>query len=353
MNNEPATPPGTTPELQPTAVPAVVVAPTVATPAPSATVPPPVSPQVFTAPAVSSAPVNTEIISSGSIEKGANARRRKIILISVVSSISFLVIFVAVYFWILPAHWASAYSSKVKTAYNQQTTKMNVVYESFSRPGYNPGQTTLAGDEQDYSYTEGVIKDAQTDTTTLAAQNHLTLWPGMSLLPAAAKAKKEYQAIGSYVAQSNAYLSDYQETAVYLGKFLTVADTDLPQVLGALAAFGNARTLAAFTASSQAASPVISQFVTDLSALQPSPDLKQTNDDLIDANSQLKTGLDGMNQAISVKDLNELILNAEQVQQAGAKLQALGQTSIAQELQGDSSHLKSQIAALKSANPLN
>src|SRR5262249_30882117 len=105
-------------------------------------------------------------------------------IIFLAAGTALLLIILLLYFWFLPAHFASQYLDAVKQPYQQQSAQLPVVYDSLHRKVFSSTTTSSASNNKDIAYINGVLRTAQSNTDALKAKNHLTVLPGTAWVPA-------------------------------------------------------------------------------------------------------------------------------------------------------------------------
>lgn len=260
------------------------------------------------------------------------------------------------YFWMLPAKYADTYLSTVKPAYSDQSGKMKVVYDSFSRSVFSVDDNPPASDKKDLDEVKPMIDAAISSTSTLKSKNHLKVLPGTAWLHKVADTNKKYKAMQQYVTDSGKLLNDYQALTTYISKVddIQVADNDqLALGLEKAVAVLSDRSLAAADLDAKTALAALTPIVASFKQLQVPADVKQDQDAGVGAIDGVISALNEIDAGISTGTPNQITSGAAHLQQAFTTLDNLDKTTgQADHLQHDSS-IHQQITALQAAKPLN
>jgi hypothetical protein len=272
----------------------------------------------------------------------------------IVGGVAVLLVLVGglVYFWYLPTQAANKYLSDIKPAYEDQASKLKTAYGTFQKPVFTNNDSTPEEDAKDLADIKSATDAAVSSTDALQKKNHLKLLPGTAWLPSVSKAGKQSKALEQYTSDSTKFLKDYKLLGDYLGQFDQTFTPQLDQVGNALGDFGAATTPAKELAGIKDVSAKLTAVIDSLKKLNPPPDLKQLNDNLIN-------GLDSMNKAAGVIAAGLSSRNQIQVEEgynqllkSESSLSDISATDINNKLQHDS-QISKEIETLKSAKPLN
>lgn len=277
-------------------------------PAPNEPTPPPSA--VANTPAAAAAPVPTESsqlptygapnghtgIIAGSVGTTTTAGPRRLRGGTVIAGLAGgLLLTCAVYFLVLPAVWSSSYVSRIKPAYQKQSSQLTAVFQSLGRPVFTGSNASATSNSQDFQYISGVIQTALTNTASLKASNQLTVLPLTAWQHNVASANSHYQAMRQYVSDSQTFLSDYKTLVIYTEQIGQIAQVQLPSLAKNLDLVNKgSNNLAAFTADLQAASSNLQSFINQLKGLKAPPDMQLFNQTLL-------TDLTDMNSALSAQ----------------------------------------------------
>lgn len=257
-----------------------------------------------------------------------------------------------IYFWTIPSGNTSTYLSAVKPAYNDQSSKMGIVYDTLSRPIFAAdSSSTPESDAKDIGFIKTTISVATNSNTKLKALDNFKILPLTTWQHSVSDTEKKHEAMQKYLKDCDTFLKDYQAMANYLEKFESIISTNqLGAALNSLDQVEAAKTLTELLPKIQATLAVTTPLVNSLKQLNPPPDLKQFNDNIVNSLTGINKALADINSAVVVKSQTKLGLAAIDLQQQIANLKSLQNTNI--DLQKNSD-ISSQITKLKAEKPLN
>lgn len=294
-------------------------------------------------------PVKPPVMNNLGFNDRSKPRKSKYIKLG---SLSVAVIILALlYFWILPSHLDKQYISSLTPVYNKQSTQMFSVYESLGQPTFATNGTTPATDTKDIAYSNMVIKEASSDTSTLKTKNKLIVLPGTQWLGSVNAIDKKYKAVKTYVTNSQAFLADYMTLTTYISQLDSITSTQLPNVFNALSSNSTAKNLTQLLQNTQNASATLSGLITSLNALHPPTDLKQLNASLIGDLQAVNNDLEGIIGGINSQNSQQISASAAQLEKDFITLSNISNTNVAGLLQNNSL-IHSQVVKLEAENPL-
>ncbi|HSW80770.1 MAG TPA: hypothetical protein VLG40_00065 [Candidatus Saccharimonas sp.] len=276
-----------------------------------------------------------------------NGKKRIII----VSSIVVLVMVLTAYFWLVPMSQASAYKSRVQTAYGSQHEALQATIDAFTQKDVFKGTAASESQqgEQDLSQVGQLIDKAQTQTNNLQQQAGSPFLPGATALGVGKDAEALQPKVSDYITKSKAFLDDFQKLDKYIGDFNTIGKNQSPPAIKALNGIvGPTKT--DLLPQTQAAIAPMGALVDALRKLGPPEDLKDYTNKLIDAFAQAQTAVTGVNQGLKDGDDNAVRNNSLQMTTAGVTIQLLSLKNPLDSVQSQDSTLQKELAAAKDAS---
>jgi len=279
--------------------------------------------------------------------------QRSLVLAITVLDIILLVVFVAMYAWVVPKRQADAYSSGITAPFNGQSAAVAEAWRAFStKDVFVKDNTDPTADAKDFADTNTLIFDRTRETNDLQRQNNsLKLLPGATLLGAGKTAQQTQRKVKTYIDQTNTFLTTYQTMISYMRDFETATVKDVPALQAALNAMNAAKDVPHIQAATQSGIAPTGAYIADLQKLKPSADFKQFHDTILQDMTQLQDGLNNIQGAITNKDSLSLAKGVLQMLNAGSSL-ALAESTNPDTAILKSSTIQKQFDALKSAHPL-
>lgn len=256
-----------------------------------------------------------------------------------------------VYFWMLPANNAKAYLSAVKPAYDQQVQKMNNVYDTLLSPIFTKGSnTTEESDAKDLANIKTQVSTALNSTNSLKNKNTLKVLPGTTWQHDISEANKKHEAMQKYLSDCNAFLKDYDALSSYIQQLESILTGQFQTAFESLGQIGTAKTPAEISTRVQATLALTSPLLDSMKKLNPPPDLKQYNDNIVNNLTAINKALSDINAAIAARSQVKLTQAANDLDKQLAILDTIDNSNI--DLQKNS-NLNNQITILKTEKPLN
>jgi|GEM_PF-4078204 len=310
------------------------------TPAPTPPTPPPVNPAP-TPPVISTVPVEP-------VRTGTN--NKKILMIAGIIVVVLLMA-AAAYFWLVPMSQASAYKSRVQSAYNSQHAALQAAVDAFTHKNVFKATASSESqqDDQDLSQAGELIDKAQTQTNNLQQQAGSPFLPGATALGVGKDAESLQPKVSDYITKSKAFLDDFQKLDKYISDFNAIGKKQSPPAVKALNAIVGP-TKADLLPQTQAAIAPMGALVDALRKLTPPADLKDYTNNLIDAFAQAQTAVTGINQGLKDGDDNAVRSNSLQMTTSGITISLLSLKNPLDSVQTDGSQMQTELSAVKDAS---
>lgn len=262
-----------------------------------------------------------------------------------------LLIASAAYFWLMPMSQASAYKSRVQTAYNSQHASLQAAIDTFNQNDVfkSTENSDSQQGEQDLSAAGKIIDTAQSQTNNLQQQATSPFLPGATALGVGKDADALQPKVTDYIAKSKAFLDDFQKLDKYISDFNEIGKTQSPPAIKSLNAIVGP-TKADLLPQTQSAMTSMGALVDALRKLNPPADLKDYTNKLIDAFAQTQTAITGINQGLKDGDDSAVHNNALQMTSASINVSLLSHKNPLDALQPQDSSFQKELAAVKDAS---
>jgi hypothetical protein len=247
---------------------------------------------------------------------------------------------------------SNKYKSNIKTAYNNQSKDISLVYDTITLPVFSENNSTSSQDEENYNTVKSLISSAKKSTGTLSNENKFTEIPLLTSIGSIKKSKDTKNKVSDYITQSNKFLDSYSQLNEYIHQLGNIGNNQLPDFANSLQQFSSITSVNDYQASIDASSLQLTKLLDALKALKPTSDVQGVNSKLISGLESIQADLQGISKALKNNNSKSLETNALKLIVDGQDFEKLSSIDFASLIENDNSSIKTQIANLKSKNPI-